>query len=358
VRWMNVFAFLGLFVGVFAWCAVSSIMRGLQGDIKNRILREKPHLLWEGTPREGLSSKEAALRAALGSDFAEVRFMLRTEGLLEIPSYNGAGRSSGSGVVIQGDDSVGRGTFRAGAELATVLGLATEVPYKLRSAWKLEQPPLEPRFESVFETGVYELDRTGVRVNAAELGSWLGLTDAVSRVELRVSDPERAEEFRARAEEALGVTFKTWKETDASLWYSLKIERICMNLAVFFIVVLATVAVNLALSVRVADKAREIGLLRGLGADSRVLARLYLYEGGGLGLVGAFLGVVGAWGFCRAVEVLYRLPDIYYSTQVPVDWRWGPALLIGAVAVGAALLASVGPARRVLRAEISDALRS
>lgn len=358
VRWMNIFAFLGIFIGVFAWSSVSSIMRGLQGDIKDRMLREKPHLLWEGPPQEGLRGREEALRRSLGRDFQDVHYMLRTEGLLEIPAMEGSGRASGSGVVLQGAPEVVTGTFQAGTELAAVLSLTPGIFYKLRSAWRLELPPLEPKFLQVFETGVYELDRTGVRVNAAELGHWLGLNDAVSRIEIRVRDPEKVGELRVLANSAAGVNFRTWQETDASLWYSLKIERIFMNLSVFFIVILATVAVNLALSVRVADKAREIGVLRGLGADTGDLARLYLYEGGGLGLAGALLGTGGAWLFCRVVSGYYQLPDIYYSTKVPVDWRWGPSLLIAAVAVMAALLASCGPAKRVLQAEIGDALRS
>jgi|GEM_PF-1237047 len=356
VRWMNVFAFLGIFVGVFAWSSVSSIMRGLQGDIKDRMLREKPHLLWEGSPQEGLRLKESALKVALGADFRNARFMLRTEGLLEIAA--GSGRASGSGVVIQGSPQVPSGSFQGGAELVTVLGLSPGYPYKLRSAWRLDLPPLEPHFDRVFETGVYELDRTGVRVNDAELGRWLGLSDAISRIEVQVRDPETVEELRGRVSEVVGVPFRTWRETDASLWYSLKVERIFMNLSVFFIVLLATVAVNLALSVRVADKAREIGLLRGLGAEPRDLARLYLYEGGGIGFVGALLGMLAAWVFCRVVSGYYQLPDIYYSTHVPVDWRWGPAIAIAIVAVFAALAASFMPARRVLQTEIGDALRS
>src|SRR5688572_13657441 len=110
VRWMNRFAFLGLVVGVFAWTAVVSIMNGLQGNMKQQILREKAHLMWEGQPVVGIQSKEAALRKALGDELRAVRFLLQTEGQLVVADREERGRVSGaaaSGVVIQGVEGLG-----------------------------------------------------------------------------------------------------------------------------------------------------------------------------------------------------------------------------------------------------------
>jgi lipoprotein-releasing system permease protein len=117
-------------------------------------------------------------------------------------------------------------------------------------------------------------------------------------------------------------------------------------------------AVHLALSVRVADKTREIGLLRGLGADDRILARLYLTEGMMLGVAGSIVGLLGSWAFCKVVSGYYKLPDIYYFTAVPVDWDWPTSIGLAIIAIFLALLASWMPANRARRVEVSEALRS
>jgi lipoprotein-releasing system permease protein len=354
---MNRFAFLGLVVGVFAWTAVVSIMNGLQGDMKTRILREKPHLLWEGTPRSDLESKEGALKKALGTELSNVKFILQTEGLIEVPNQQQQGRISGSGVVIQGIEGLGNDA-EAGSELASLLRVTVGDEIRLHSVWRLDLPPLELRLMSLFQTGVYEIDRSGVHVDRRLLENWLGLKDAVSRVEIQIKDPARVSEYRAAAEKALGVPLKTWQETEASLWYSLKLEKIVMGIAVFFIVLIASMAVHLALSVRVADKTREIGLLRGLGADDKILARLYLSEGLVLGVAGSFVGLFVSWAFCKIVSGYYQFPDIYYFTTVPVDWNWGTCIGLSIIAVILALFASWLPANRVKNVEVHEALRS
>ncbi len=357
VKVMNLFAFLGLFIGSMAWISVAAIMEGLQGDIRTRALAEKPHLLWEGTPRAGLGRSVDELDAAWRPQVSSIRYLLQTEALLEVPTLQG-GRVVGSGVVLQGVDRHPPREFSVGLELVDAVGLIPGQVYRFRSAWKIDAPPLELPFESTFRTGVYELDRGLVRIARSDLETWLGLPGAVSRVEIKVEDPDRVEALRAPLAAFLGVELKTWRETDAALWYSLRLEKILMNIAVFFIVVLASIAVHLALAVRVAEKSREIALLRGLGARVEGLGRLYLFEGAFFGVAGGGLGCLAAYFFCRFVSGSYRLPDFYYMTEVPVAWSPLRAALIVAVTILVALAASWVPARRVLRVEISQGLRS
>lgn len=357
VKWMNRFAFLGAFVGVFAWLSVVAVMDGLQGEIRDKILTEKPHLLWEGTPETGIEAKAPALREALGAELADVRFLLQTEGLLEVPSNRQKGRIVGSGVVLQGIAGLGA-QVQLGSELASYLSLQVGDAIRLRSAWKLEGAPVDVKVTSVFETGLQDLDRTSVRVDRTELESWLGLQAAVSRVEVRLKDPWKADELRDRAAQALGLPFRSWGEANASLWHSLRMERFLMTSLIFFVIVLAALALHLSLAVRVAEKTREIGLLKALGAQPRALARLYLVEGAVVGAVGTVLGIFGSWVFCRWLSTSVQMPDFYYSTNIPVKWDPKTVVVLSAAAWGVSILASWGPARRALRASSAEALRS
>jgi len=357
VKWMNLFALLGLAVGVFALTAVVSIMTGLQDDIKMNVLNEKSHLLWEGTPRQGLELKRNEIELILAKDLADIKFILQSEGLLEQIKTKQQARTSGSGVVIQGIDGLGEGIL-VGAELAKVLSLELGSEVLLRSVWQLDLPPLKTVVSDFFKSGIYETDRSVLRVDRKILEKWLQLPGAVSRLEIRLHNPLRAENYVERLNSTLGLKLKTWKETESSLWYSLRLEKIVMSLVVFFVVLLASFSVHLAVSVRVAEKTREIGLLRALGVQDNILARLYLFEGTLLGLAGSSLGLVCSFFFCKLISGYYELPDIYYLSHFPVNWNWPLCLLMASLAVILCLMASYVPAKKVESVEIAQALRS
>lgn len=356
IRFMNGFAFVGLFIGVMAWISVLSIMNGLQGDIKDRHLKERAHIVWEGRPQELSADFTERVKKILGPEFKNLSLILQTEGLLEIPSGL-RGRVSGSGVIIQGRDDQSADIL-LGFELASILRLLPGDEVRLRSVWSLESPPLERTFRENFKSDIYDLDKSMVRLPKAQLEDWLGLKGRISLVEIQLQDPFRARVLLPALKQELELPFKSWEEQQASLWYSLRLEKTMMMLSIFFIVVLASLAVHLSLSARVTEKTREVALLMALGSSPKILARLYLMEGLILGVLGSLAGLVGSWVLCTVVSRFAKLPDFYYSTSVPVEWRWSENLFMAGIAIVLALIASWWPAKRVAQVSIQEALRS
>jgi putative ABC transport system permease protein len=101
--------------------------------------------------------------------------------------------------------------------------------------------------------------------------------------------------------------------------------------------------------VSVTERIREIGLRKALGATPRAVRRQFLVEASVLGLaggvVGAVLGVVGAWALPHVIDQPVTL---------------SPTALVGAVLVALAIGVSFGtyPASRAARLAPIDALRS
>jgi len=356
VLWMNFFALIGLAIGVASWTSIVSIMNGLQGDIRQRILNEKPHFLWDGRPQTSIESVRENLQEVLGSNLKSVDFILQSEALLELTNTQQAGRIMGSGVVLHGIEGLGDQVL-ASAELLSSLGLSVEDPIRLHSVWKMELEPVTVTISGVFETGGDQVDRGYLRIDRKRLEKWLELPGAISRIEVRLNDPHQVLSFQEKMKFG-EIQFMSWHQTESSLWYSLRLEKIIMTIAVFFIVLIASLAVHLALSVRVAEKTREIGLLRGLGADDNILSRLYLTEGVFLGFAGSALGLFLGWAFCSLFSKYWRLPNIFVSPEISVDWNWGTNVLLAFGAVFLAVLASWLPARKVATIEVQEALRS
>jgi lipoprotein-releasing system permease protein len=355
VKWMNLFAFLGLSLSVFAWVSILSIMTGMQNQIRDKILLEKPHLLWEGRPRADAEQLLAKVRGELGSELKDVETYLRSEALVE---RSGASASRQRGAVLEGRDEIRDDRADVGVELADSLEVSPGDQLRVRSAWALEQFPLGFEVVSLFESGLYEMDKTLVRVSRARLSEWLGLEDAYSYLSIQLKDPERSEFLKPRLEKTLGLSLKTWQEADAALWYSLRMEKTVMSLAVFFIVLLSSFALYMAMSVRLAEKSREMALLRGLGATREKLQQLFLLEGALLGLVAVIVGALASYVFCLAVSGWLKLPAFYYSTAIPVSWSWPRTVFLGVTVLLLSLVSTWLPVRRGFRFSVAETLRS
>jgi lipoprotein-releasing system permease protein len=354
LKWMNIFAFVAVALAVFSWATVMSIMGGLQKDILDKNLRAKPHLLWEDVPRV-LNLSE--LPTDISSQIISVKKTLQSEALMEVPRNETDDNSLRSGVIIQGDDSIPEGAVDLASDLASQVSILNFDQVIFRSAWKLDVPPLKLRVRKIFTTGVYELDRALVRVSPKDLEQWLGLVGFSSRLEVKLKDPFNSIKLRKSLEEKYGLTLKVWQELDSALWYSLRLEKFAMGFALFCMVLLASLAVNMALSVRVSEKVREISLLRSMGLTRKDIFRLYILEGFFIGTLSSVLGAIGAYYFSKVLSQYLSFPDIYYSTAIPVSWSHLQVAFLVFMSILLCLWASWNPARRAMSVDIAQGLR-
>lgn len=103
------------------------------------------------------------------------------------------------------------------------------------------------------------------------------------------------------------------------------------------------------------EKQRELGILRAVGMTVRQVWGLTLLE---TGLMGAIAGVL-SWptGFALSLILVYIINRRSFGWTLQMNVEAGPFAAALAVAVGAALLAGVYPARRLGRMAASDAIR-
>ncbi|MDW8468068.1 MAG: ABC transporter permease [Burkholderiales bacterium] len=103
------------------------------------------------------------------------------------------------------------------------------------------------------------------------------------------------------------------------------------------------------LTIGVAERTAEIGLLRALGAARRTVLALFLVEGAALAAAGGLAGLALGWGIVGAAAL--ALPAL------PAEFSWGWTIAAEASAVAIGLAAAVAPARRAARADPLEALR-
>ncbi|MFL6138725.1 MAG: ABC transporter permease [Frankiaceae bacterium] len=96
----------------------------------------------------------------------------------------------------------------------------------------------------------------------------------------------------------------------------------------------------------VRERRRTIGILRALGFRSRTIERAFLMESGFVALegilLGSALGILTTW-------LMYQKSAAFEGTRSGYPIMWGTVAVMGAIALVASILATVGPARRAAR---------
>jgi putative ABC transport system permease protein len=100
--------------------------------------------------------------------------------------------------------------------------------------------------------------------------------------------------------------------------------------------------------VTVAERTREIGLMKALGFTKKDILTLFIIESMIVGLIGGILGVTLGVAAALLVNSYLELPNIFPAGQIAIGF---------VVAVGVGLVAGVYPANKAARMDPVEALR-
>jgi lipoprotein-releasing system permease protein len=223
-------------------------------------------------------------------------------------------------------------------------------------------PKLKPfRVAGHFYTGMYEFDSKLAYVNLADAQKFLGTPDEVTGIEIRTTTAEAA---RAVAEEIArrvgpGYEVRTWEELNRGLFAALKLEKVAMFIVLTFIALVASFSIVSNLIMLVTEKAREVAILKSMGARDGAILRIFFAEGLYIGILGVALGLCsGIAGCLRLAHYGLPLdPDVYYIQKLPVVMRAGEIAAVNLAALGLCCLATIYPALLASRMRPVDGLR-
>lgn len=192
------------------------------------------------------------------------------------------------------------------------------------------------RVAGIFYTGMYEYDLKYVYVTLDSLQDFLDRGDAVDGIEIRIGDPDETGDFLVTLQEALGPGYRIadWRELNRNLFSALKLEKIAMFLVLGIVILVASFSIVGNLIMVVIEKARQIALLKTLGASDNGVMQLFAIQGLMIGLIGTVLGIATGLAGCWAGKRfgLPLNPDVYYIDRLPI--HVDPASVVAAAAAG------------------------
>jgi lipoprotein-releasing system permease protein len=185
--------------------------------------------------------------------------------------------------------------------------------------------------------------------------SLLGLVGGVSSIDVTVDDIYQAENIAQRIEASTGIQADSWIKTNAQFFSAVSAQTTANTAIRFFVGLSVAFGIASVLFVSVVQKSKEIGILRAMGASQGQIMRVFLLQGGLLGLAGSLVGS----GVGAAALILWqsyaRSPD--GTPLFPLVLN--PSLFVGStiLATITGLAAALAPALRGARLDPVVAIR-
>lgn len=256
-----------------------------------------------------------------------------------------------------------------GAELAASLyaGLGDTVTLTAPSG-ELDLQDMEAesrRFvvDGFLDTGLYDFDARFVYMPLAEARDFFGYPpQGATGIGVAVADMMRAPEVADAIETALGpyaFHCNDWIDLNRNLFQWVSVEKVLMFLLLGLVILVAAFNIVGILTMMVGERRREIGIMLSMGARRRQIEGIFVLDGLFVGAVGTLLGsLLGYLGYLYLDRVGIAVPgDVYFVDHVPVVAQATDFLLVGAVAMGITLLATLLPSAEAARLRPMDIIR-
>ena len=385
-RAQSLLIIVGVGVGVSVIVFMSALLSGLQSNLVRRTLTSQSHIVL--LPQEEIARplRDATLGPLLQKQAQRLRSIdqwqqIRSH-LSQMPEIAAVSPSAaGPAFAVRGDANksvtligiepehyvriialnekivtgqllLSAGEAVIGIELARDLGAGVGDKFSITTS--------NGATDTLIITGLFDLGNKGVNQRNVYVGlrsaqTLLDLVGGVSSIDLSLHDIYTAESMALRITRENGLQADSWIKTNAQFFTALNSQRISSNIIRFFIGLSVAFGIASVLVVSVVQRSKEIGILRAMGATRGQMLRIFLLQGGIVGLLGSFLGSTLAWFFLAAWRTLAVNPDGTPLFMITVEpWLFaisaGGASLVG-------ILAALIPARRAARLDPVVAIR-
>ena len=384
------FSLLGIALGVATLIIVMAVMNGFREELLGRILGLNGHLTvyGQGKPLAEYDQVAAAIRNVAGvrsaSPLVEGQVLATANGVSAGALVRGV-RAADLGArpllasnIRAGEvaDFKGEDVAMIGARMANKFGLSLGDNITLISpqgnvtAFGTTPRTRAYRVVAIFEVGMFEYDSSFIFLPLEAAQVFFRLGNGVSGVEVMLEHPDQVRDVRWQISRALGASVRLfdWQQANSSFFNAIQVERNVMFLILTLIILVAAFNIISSLIMLVKDKARDIAILRTMGATRGAIMRIFFLSGASVGVIGTFAGFVLGILFTANIETIRQWlqsltgtplfsPEIYFLSRLPAKVDPMEVVAVVLMALGLSFLATIYPSWRAARLDPVEALR-
>ena len=220
------------------------------------------------------------------------------------------------------------------------------------------------RVVGIFQTGYLDFDSgwAYTSLQAAQALQPQNQGDWASDIEFHLDDIYAADEAARAAEAVAGpeYTTTTWIAENRPIFQALQLERLGTLVVIGLVVLVAALNVLIMLTMLVMEKRKEIAVLLSLGARRWQIRRIFVYQGLWIAGLGTAVGLGLAYPLAWAANHYHWIPvsaEVYAVDYIPFHAHAWDGVLVAALALAIAFVATLYPSQRALAVLPAETLR-
>jgi len=360
---------IGMAVGTAALIMILSVYNGFDSLIRSMMSTVEPDLLI--TPASGKVFVPEGETYDWIYDQPEVLSMcciLEESVFISYDGSQGLAKAKGVDWIYEEEtplaDNLRSGEFRlykgdvpqavVGGSLAYEMGISPrfispiEIYYPSRTRRiSIADPVSALESAKVFPSGIFsindDVDKELMIVPIETMRKLLAYDEEVSAVEIRVADGTGKREIRNLQEEIskrLGEDFlvKDRYMQNEVLYKMMTYEKLATYLILLFVIIIIAFNIFGSLTMLIIEKEDDIRILRSMGADRKLIRRIFVLEGWMISLAGMVAGVVAGTVLALIQQHfgIIKMPGQFVVQAYPVILSWSD------IAITAAAVAAIG----------------
>ncbi len=343
LSFMTVISFIGITVGVSALLITLAVMSGFQWGLKEKLLETSPHIVIFKITGKFTEYKD------LYPYFKEIKDIVDFQPFV----YSQALASKGGNVksitirgvdpdkdkkimglntkIIAGnyDDLKKPNHVLIGKDVALSLDVWVGDSFKIMSPFGRKTPlGFIPKIKKVYVAGIvdfgmYEYDSTYVQMSLKEAQKFFDMKDSITGIQIKVKDPFKADIVKKELEKYLSYPYlvRSWMDLNKSLFQALQLEKLAMFLVIALIVLVASFNISSLLITKAREKRKDIAILKTIGADSRFILKVFLWQGLLIGITGTVVGTIIGLTVIYVADTYHLVklnPEVYMISYLPL----------------------------------------
>lgn len=231
----------------------------------------------------------------------------------------------------------------------------------------IQDPPKARKFvvSGIYDTGLGDNDfdkiymMGDIRV-VQQLNKWS--PDQVSAIEVQVQDFEKIDEMGRLVYEAIpnDLNAQSIKSRYPQIFSWLDLMDTNVYIIIGLMLVVSIINMITSLLIMILERTQFIGIMKSLGADNRLIMKLFLRQASVLIGKGMLIGNLVGIGFCFLQSqsgVITLNQETYYLSVVPINLNVIDILVLNAATFGICLIALLAPTLLVTRISPARVIR-
>ncbi len=378
----------GVTVGTMALITILSVFNGLEEMVRSIFSTSDPQIKIAPAKGKVFIPDSLMLRRLTGTEGVEIyaltleeNALLRFEEQQYIATVKGV--SLNYAEVTDLDTAMWDGEFTligengrpyaiAGLGVANYLGMRLNFVSPLaiyipdRKAKIRGTPDNEFTRKYIYMSGIFaveqEFDSRYVFLPLDFARELLDYKDEVSSIEVRMKPGADEKRTQNAIREVMGDQFVVQNryEQQEMFYKVMKAERLAIFVILTFILVIASFNIIGSLTMLIIEKERDINILRSLGADNRLIKRIFIYEGWMISFIGTVTGLLLGFILCAAQQhfgIVKLAGESLLIDAYPVRMQLSDFFIVAATVLAIGYAAAWYPVHYLSRRHLKENIR-